>query len=119
MATIDGGKVRRVLAGKTGKAYWRSLEELADAPGFDEWLHREWPRQAALWDRSVDRRSILRLMGASLALAGLTGCGKAPEREIVPYVDQPEAIVPGTPKYYATTLTLDGYAHGVLGETFT
>ncbi len=113
----DSDRIRAALHGKRGRQYWRSLEELAAAPGFDEWLHNEWPRQAALWDRAVDRRQILRLMGASMALAGLAGCGRSPEK-IVPYVRQPADMVPGVPRHYATALVHDGYAHGVIGETY-
>ncbi len=110
-------RIRAALHGKRGRQYWRSLEELAEKPEFLDWLHNEWPREAALWDRAVDRRQILRLMGASMALAGLAGCGRSPSK-IVPYVRQPADIVPGVPRHYATALSHDGYAHGVIGETY-
>src|ERR1700675_1446600 len=54
----------------TGKRYWRSLEELADPPEFRSWLEREFPAGAAELD-GVSRRNFLRLMGASMALAGI------------------------------------------------
>jgi Fe-S-cluster-containing dehydrogenase component len=67
---------------------------------------------------SVDRRNFLKLMGASLALAGLTGCrARQPVEKIVPYVRQPEAIIPGKPLFYATAMTLAGYAIGLLVES--
>ncbi len=65
----------------------------------------------------LDRRQFLQLAGASLALAGLGGCGRAPEEVILPYVEAPENIVPGQSLFYATALPRDGYAQGVLIET--
>ena len=52
-----------------GKAYWRSLDELADTPAFREFLHREFPAGAADLIDSDQRRQFLKIMGASLALA--------------------------------------------------
>jgi MoCo/4Fe-4S cofactor protein with predicted Tat translocation signal len=107
--------VQRRLAGKQGKEYWRSLEELADNPEFDDLLHREFPREAAVWDESVDRRSFLKLMGASLALAGLTaGCSYQPPEVVVPYVRQPEELVPGKPLFFATAMPRADGAVGLL-----
>src|SRR5215469_17601777 len=78
---LDLEAVRAKLQSKTGKHYWRTLEELAGDPSFEELLQREFPRQApSEWDESVDRRDFLKLMGASLALAGLSGCGRVPEQ---------------------------------------
>ena len=58
-------------------------------------------------------------MGASLALAGLNGCSTqpAPRAKIMPYVRQPEAMVPGKPLYFATAMPLAGLATGVLVES--
>ena len=75
---------------RTAKKYWRSLEELADAPEFREFVAREYPQHAEEWDDPVERRTFLKLMGASLALAGLSGCVFQPPEKIVPYVKQPE-----------------------------
>src|SRR5512143_3363903 len=103
------------LNGKTGKEYWRSLDELADTPEFNELLHREYPRYAAVLDSGMSRRQFLKLLGASLALAGLSACGIAPPAEkILPYVHQPELIAPSESLYFATAMTLDGYATGLL-----
>ncbi|MCS6927498.1 MAG: TAT-variant-translocated molybdopterin oxidoreductase, partial [Candidatus Binatia bacterium] len=77
--------IRARLAGARGRHYWRSLEELAETEEFQELLHREFPRQAAVLD-AVSRRRFLQLMGASLALAGLGGCTRKPTERIVPYV---------------------------------
>src|SRR5882724_891900 len=88
---LDLAAVRAKLQSKTGKQYWRTLEELAGDPEFEELLHREFPRQAPLeWDDGVDRRDFLKLMAASLAFAGLSGCGRTPEQYVVPYVKQPD-----------------------------
>jgi molybdopterin-containing oxidoreductase family iron-sulfur binding subunit len=104
-------------AAKTGPEYWRSLEELAGSQEFQEALHREFPKGASEWLDSVSRRGFLKVMGASLGLAGMTGCVKLPLEPIVPYVRQPENVVPGRPKYYATAVTLGGYASPVLVES--
>jgi molybdopterin-containing oxidoreductase family iron-sulfur binding subunit len=96
--------VRRRLADKQGKEYWRSLEELAATEEFEELLHREFPRQAGEWDDEPSRRTFLKVMGASLALAGLSGCVYQPPESIVPYVRQPEEMVPGRPLYFATAM---------------
>jgi len=101
----------------TGPEYWRSLEELAGTPEFQEMLHREFPKGASEWVDAVSRRGFLQLMGASLALAGMTGCTKLPLEPIVPYVRQPEDVIPGRPMFYATAITLAGYASPVLVES--
>ena len=65
----------------------------------------------------MSRRGFLQLSGASLALAGLTGCTKQPLEKIIPYVKQPEQLIPGKPLFFATALTHAGYATGVLAES--
>jgi MoCo/4Fe-4S cofactor protein with predicted Tat translocation signal len=104
-------------AGKTGPEYWRSLEELARNPEFQDALKREFPRGASEWLDTVSRRGFLKVMGASLGLAGMTGCVKLPNEAIVPYVRQPENVIPGRPMYYATAHTLGGYANPILVES--
>jgi MoCo/4Fe-4S cofactor protein with predicted Tat translocation signal len=102
-----------------GRRYWRSLEEFLETPEFEEMLHREFPEQASEWSDPVTRRRFLTLMGASLALMGLGGCSTqpAPREKIMPYVRQPEAIVPGKPLYFATAMPLAGVVTGVLVES--
>ena len=95
-------EVRAKLNGKTGKKYWRSLDELANKPEFGELLSREFPQQASEWIDPVSRRGFLKLAGASLALAGLSGCTKQPDEAIYPYVKAPEDLVLGKPMYFAT-----------------
>src|SRR5271156_4878528 len=114
---LDLAAVRAKLQSKTGKQYWRSLEELAEDPHFEALLHREFPRQASEWDESVDRRDFLKLMAASLAFAGMSGCGRSPEQHIVPYVKQPEGLVLGKPQFYATVMPFGADAVGLLVES--
>ncbi len=115
---MDLAAVRAKLQSKTGKQYWRTLEELAGDPEFEELLHREFPRQApSEWDDSVDRRDFLKLMAASLALAGLSGCGRTPEQYVVPYVKQPDGMTLGKPQFYATVMPFGADAIGLLVES--
>jgi len=65
----------------------------------------------------TDRRRFLSLMAGSLALAGLTGCTRQPTEMIMPYVDAPENVIPGRPKYYATAAPVNGFAEGVIVES--
>ncbi len=82
-------------------------------------MRGEFPEQADVWPDSLSRRQFLTLMGASLALAGLGGCScrPAPSVELVPYVEQPEEIVPGRPLFFATAMTLGGAGVGLLVES--
>jgi molybdopterin-containing oxidoreductase family iron-sulfur binding subunit len=106
--------VRAKLAGKNGKEFWRSLDEVAETEQFKQFLEKEFPREASLWSEGYSRRDFMKVMGASLSLAGLTACVKQPEEKIVPYVKAPEQLVAGKPLQYATAFVLGGYAQGVL-----
>jgi len=110
-------RLRERLREKKGPELWRSLDELAVTPEFEDLLHREFPRHASEWPEGVSRRGFLQLASASLALAGLTACTKQPIEKIVPYVRQPEQVIPGRPLFFATALTHAGYATGVLAES--
>src|SRR5918994_1533068 len=114
---MDFSAIRSRLAGSEGRLYWRSLGELADTPDFREYLHREFPEQASEWNDPKGRRDFLKLMSASLALAGVGACTKQPEELIVPYVRQPEEVVPGRPLYFASAVTMSGTAMPVLVES--
>jgi MoCo/4Fe-4S cofactor protein with predicted Tat translocation signal len=114
---LDLSTIRARLATTHGKQYWRSLEEIADTKSFQEFVQREFPAQASEWYDELSRRQFLKIMGASLALAGLGACMKMPEEKIVPYVRQPEEIIPGNPLFFATAVTLGGYATGLLVES--
>jgi molybdopterin-containing oxidoreductase family iron-sulfur binding subunit len=109
--------VRAKLAGKNGKEFWRSLDEIAETEQFKQFLEKEFPREASSWGEGYSRRDFMKVMGASLSLAGLTACVKQPEEKIVPYVKAPEQLVPGKPQQYATAFVLGGYAHGVLATS--
>jgi len=108
--------IRARLEGLEGRAYWRSLEQLADTPDFREYVHREFPSQASEFTDPAGRRQFLKLMGASLALAGVSACTRQPTEKIVPYVRQPEEIVPGRPLFYATAMPQGGVAMPLLAE---
>jgi molybdopterin-containing oxidoreductase family iron-sulfur binding subunit len=114
---MDLTAIRSRLAGADGRLYWRSLGELADTPAFREYLHREFPEQASEWNDPKGRRDFLKLMSASLALAGVGACTKQPIEPIVPYVRQPEEIVPGRPLFFASAVVHRGYAQPVLVES--
>src|SRR2546429_7853266 len=101
-------------AGGSDKTYWRSLEELADSPILEEFVRREFPQQAEEWNDPVERRTFLKLMGASLALAGLSGCVIQPPEKVIPYVKQPEEETPGKGLYFATAFSLGGIATPLL-----
>jgi molybdopterin-containing oxidoreductase family iron-sulfur binding subunit len=116
---LDLAAIRARLAESRGPQYWRSLEELANTREFQEVLEREFPQHASVWLESLSRRGFLQLMGASLALAGLSACTKQPEEHIVPYTKPPESVVPGRPQFYATAVLLGGVATGVLVESHT
>jgi molybdopterin-containing oxidoreductase family iron-sulfur binding subunit len=102
-----------------GRQFWRGIEQLVETEEFREYLGREFPEQASEWIDPVTRRQFLTLMGASLALAGLSGCSTqpAPREKIMPYVRQPEELVPGKPLFFATAVTLSGVATGILVES--
>ena len=87
-----------------GKHYWKSLDDLADTPGFKSWVEREFPEGASLME-GQNRRGFMKLMAASFGLAGLgmTGC-RRPEHAILPYGKSPEELIPGIPNYYATSM---------------
>ncbi|MBS0208345.1 MAG: TAT-variant-translocated molybdopterin oxidoreductase [Planctomycetes bacterium] len=118
-APLDWSALRERLAAEDGPRFWRSVDELAQTPEFLEYLRREFPRQAGELNDALGRRNFLKLAAASLALAGVSGAGcmRQPEEKIVPYVRQPEEMIPGKPLYYATALTRGGYATGVLVES--
>jgi molybdopterin-containing oxidoreductase family iron-sulfur binding subunit len=108
---LDWAAIRERLEAERGPRYWRSLEQLADEPAFADFVETEFPSIAP----QMDRRRFLQVMGASMALAGLAGCSK-PEKG-VPYVLQPENMVPGKAEWYASSVSFAGYAQPVLGRT--
>jgi molybdopterin-containing oxidoreductase family iron-sulfur binding subunit len=101
-APMSLAQVRQDLKGVKGKKYWRSIDELADTAEFQAAVEREFPSSAQEWVDPVSRRGFLKLMSASMALAGLAGCTKQPDEPIYPYVKAPEDLVLGKPMYFAT-----------------
>jgi MoCo/4Fe-4S cofactor protein with predicted Tat translocation signal len=99
----------------SGRKFWRSLEEYQASDAFGEMLQAEFPSLFDLW--LVDRRELLRVMGASLALAGMTGCKPARSDDVVPFVNRPEGFLEGRVEHYATAVLHDGYAQPVLATT--
>lgn len=100
-----------------GPRYWRSLDELAETPGFKEQLAREFPEGASNLE-GVDRRQFMKIMAASFALGGvgLSGC-RRPEAHILPYGKSVEGVIPGLPLYFATAMPLRKAAIPLLAET--
>ena len=116
-AKVDLKSVRARLAEDGSQRLWRSLEELADAQEYRDFLHNEFPYDPEKESPRLGRRDLLKFMAASAALAGLSGCTRLPTEKIVPYVRAPEQIVPGKPLFYATSVTESGVACGVLVES--
>src|SRR5947209_8581003 len=116
MKVMNLSEIRSRLAGLEGRMYWRSLEELADTPDFREYVAREFPAQASEFTDPAGRRDFLKLMAASLALAGVSACTRQPDEKIIPYVRQPEEIVPGRPLFFATAMPQGGFAMPLLAE---
>ena len=117
MREIDLALIRARLSTEGGRTWWRGLEELADTDEFRDMLHREFPEQASEFTDPAGRREFLKLMGASLALAGVAGCTRQPPEAIVPYVRAPEEIVPGRPLFFATAMPFAGSGVGLLVES--
>lgn len=91
----------------TGKRYWRSINELSETPEFQDWLSREFPAGAdQAPSEEWSRRSFLKLMGASMALAGAGGLSscRRPEMHLVPFSKSVEWAIPGKPLFYATAM---------------
>ena len=115
---LDLTKIRARLEAAQGPQYWKSLEELAETEEFQAFVEDEFAGRSPDWINPAHRRSFLKLMGASLAFAGLTACTKQPKEVIVPYVRQPEEFVPGLPLYYATAMQMGGVGTGLLATSY-
>jgi Fe-S-cluster-containing dehydrogenase component len=115
-APIDAASAGREAAPTDNQepVYWRTLDEKSDPSAYR--LRTE-PEFSSAWDGNLSRRDMLKLSGAALALAGLIACRRSPLEKIVPYARQPEQTLPGKPLFYATAMTLNGAARGILVET--
>ena len=100
-----------------GKRYWRSLDDLTQTTEFREIVAREFPGQ--VWESipPASRRQFLKVMGASLALAGLTSC-RWPVEEIVPLAHRPEGRDPGVARGFATAMEMAGAACGMVVTSY-
>jgi MoCo/4Fe-4S cofactor protein with predicted Tat translocation signal len=96
--------------------HWRSLGALEGSPESRAFLEREFPEGASVPPDTISRRHMLTLLGASASLAGLAAC-RRPEEHIVPYVHPPEEVIPGVPRYYATTMPNGTSAYGLVVES--
>ncbi len=116
---VELAEIRARLANAHGQHYWRSLDELAETEEFQQFVQNEFPHGLMNWENPVSRRTFLKLMGASMALAGLTACGPLqPVERIVPYVDGRPELVPGEPMFFATTMPSNGYGIGLVVRSF-
>jgi molybdopterin-containing oxidoreductase family iron-sulfur binding subunit len=95
-AELDGPR------SESSRKVWKGLDQAADHPGFGRAVEQEFPAHASEWVDPVSRRGFMKLMGASMALAGLAGCTKQPDEPIYPYVKAPEDLILGKPNYFAT-----------------
>ncbi len=99
----------------TGREHWRSLDQLAGSEEFRGWVEREFPENATELSEP-SRRGVLKLMAASLGLAGLTAC-RCPVERILPFSRGVEDVIPGQAVYYATSMPLGGVSTGLLVES--
>ena len=109
----------QINSGVPDKEYWRSIGELEQSPEFKEFVNREFPKDASVLGDDVSRRTFIKIMGASFAFAGLTGCAgfRRPKQVIRAYARTPENLVPGRPNYYATSMALGTDVVGLLIES--
>src|SRR5438270_3220993 len=109
--------LREKLAAGNGPQFWRTLDEAAESNELHDYIEQEFPGLSGQIPQGLDRRALLKVMAASLAMAGAAACTKQPKETIVPYVRQPENIIPGVPLFYATAMPSQGYARGLLVES--
>ncbi len=107
--------IEALTQGRNGRL-WRTPEEFEGAALNESF---EDVGEEGIEFSGASRRRFLSLMAGSAALAGLTGCTRQPTETIMPYVDPPENVIPGRPKYYATAAPVNGIAEGVIVESNT
>jgi molybdopterin-containing oxidoreductase family iron-sulfur binding subunit len=112
----DLARIRDTASGGS-RRFWSSIEELLDEDEFRKWVSAEFPAASSMFD-DPGRRQVLKLMGAALLLAGLSGCGETKSDHALPYVNQPDDVVPGVPRYYATGIFFESYVQPVLATTY-
>ncbi len=102
------------------RSYWRSAEDDSSSAEVQAFVDREFPAEASVLEDPLSRRTFLKLMGASIALAGASGCTmniRKPVQKIRPYASAPEQLVPGRPVYYATSMAVGLDVAGLLVES--
>lgn len=104
-------------AAKTGPKYWRSLDQAANQPDFQQWVEREFPSTASEMLDGNSRRTILKLMAASFGMAGMVACSR-PEIRFAPQARGQEDYIPGQPYNYTTAIVINGQAQGLVIKTY-
>jgi MoCo/4Fe-4S cofactor protein with predicted Tat translocation signal len=103
---------------KNERKYWQSLTELTESPELDVAVQDEFPNGLDSEDiGGPNRRHFMGIMGASMAMASMSGCVRRPVENIMPYAKMPEDVLPGVPSYYATTTHIAGDAIGLVVES--
>jgi MoCo/4Fe-4S cofactor protein with predicted Tat translocation signal len=102
---------------RLGKEYWRSLDELADTPEYRALVEDEFPGLAQELLSPRTRRAFLKIMGASLGVAGLASC-RWPKELILPFAHRAQDRTPGVPQQFATAMELGGAATGLLVTSY-
>ena len=98
--------------------HWRSLEELERTESYEDRMQREFGEYVEQPELDGNtRRHFLSVMGATMAMTGLSGCVRRPVDHIVPYARQPEEVLPGVASHYATATHIGGRAIGLLAES--
>ncbi|MDP7031472.1 MAG: TAT-variant-translocated molybdopterin oxidoreductase [Gemmatimonadota bacterium] len=96
---------------------WRTLEEYAGTPEFQDLVEREFPSLLPETHSPASRRQFLKVMGASVALAGMAGC-RWPQETIVPFASRPKGLTPGVPQHFATAMDLSGAARPLIATSY-
>ena len=99
---------------------WRSAAGRTGAPGMAALRHHEFAPGAAPDEREdpeTSRRTFLKVMGASAALAGISGC-RRPVETIVPYARKPQEIIGGIPNFFATAMPFGGVGRALLVQSY-
>ena len=93
------------------------VDELAGTPGFDAAIDHDFGTVTEELTDSVSRRRWLQIMGASLALGGLSGC-RYEEEKIAPFAFRPQGRIPGIPQKFASMLECAGVAQPLVSTNF-
>src|SRR5262245_59435619 len=117
-------RLEEVLRTRSGQDRWSAIARLLDLPRCERasavasWIGSsrtdlQGGGEAARGDALL-RRELLKLLGASALTAGFGACARQPIDKILPSDVRPRDLTPGIPSTYATAMTLDGFATGIL-----